>query len=52
MREYTVTIGGIDHSVLLDEADAKRMAAKAVKPLNKAVDPEDKADGPPHPRRK
>lgn len=41
MKEYTVTIGGIDHTVQLSDEDAKRYgdAAKvkqADKPANKA----------------
>jgi hypothetical protein len=31
MDEYTVTINGIDHTMLLDEEDAKRYGDKAVK---------------------
>lgn len=42
MNEYTVLIGGIEHTMLLDEADAKRLDAKAVKPANKAAAPQNK----------
>ena len=43
MKEYTVNIGGLDHTLLLSEEDAKRLDAKPVQtkaapaPKNKAV---------------
>lgn len=46
--EYTVEIGGLEHTVLLSEEDAKRypdakpVAAKSVKPANKAAAPANK----------
>ena len=45
-KEYVVTIGGLSHTLLLDESDAQRygdaaQAKKAVEP--KAVKPADKA---------
>lgn len=30
MKEYTVTIGGVDHTMQLSDEDAKRMDAKPV----------------------
>lgn len=41
MKEYTVTIGGIEHTVQLTDEDAKRLGAKPVEtkqaaPANKA----------------
>lgn len=45
MREYTVTIGGIDHTMQLDEQDAKRLNAvevKKVTPANKQAKPVNK----------
>lgn len=40
MQEYTVIIGGLEHTLLLDEADAKRLGGVVVKaapaPQNKA----------------
>jgi len=44
-REYTVTVGGVEHTVLLDSEDAKRFGARAVEakradaPANKARTP-------------
>lgn len=37
--EYTVTIGGLEHTLLLDPVDAERLgdaASKAKKPSNKS----------------
>ena len=51
MKEYTLIIGGIPHTVLLDEADAKRLDAKPVEtkqapaPLNKARTAQNKSGG-------
>lgn len=48
MKEYTVTIGGLEHTMLLTDEDAERMAAKpvalkeSVQPANKARDARDK----------
>lgn len=45
MKEYTVDIGGVEHTMLLDDADAKRLRGKAAQakkapaPLNKASKP-------------
>lgn len=42
MNEYTINVGGLDHTVLLSEEDAKRLGATAVSsksapaPANKA----------------
>jgi len=40
MKEYTVVIGGVEHTMLLDAEDAKRMGATEVKeasaPANKS----------------
>lgn len=46
--EYTVTIGGIEHTVLLSKEDAERydakpVAAKSAKPANKAASAANKA---------
>lgn len=46
-REYVVTIGGVDHTLLLDEAAAKRLGgtpvqAKQRTPANKAGSAESK----------
>ena len=46
-KEYTVDVGGIEHTMLLDEADAKRLDGKAVEtktrtPQHKAATPESK----------
>lgn len=52
MNEYTVDIGGVPHTVLLDEAEAERLGAKPVRikqapePVNKAAQaPKNKASG-------
>ena len=51
MKEYTLIIGGIPHTVLLDEVDAKRLNAKPVEtkqapaPLNKARTAQNKSGG-------
>ena len=42
MKEYVVKIGGLDHTFLLDEAEAKRLDATPVEtnakaPANKAA---------------
>lgn len=47
LKEYTVDIGGVEHTMLLDEADAKRRGATPVQqksrtPQNKAATPENK----------
>lgn len=43
MKEYTVTIGGVDHTLLLTDEDAKRHG-DAAKPVTKAAPkPADKA---------
>lgn len=42
LQEYAVDINGLRHTMMLDEADAQRWGAKAVKPANKAVTPRDK----------
>lgn len=47
MKEYTVVIGGIEHTMLLTEEDAKRRDAKPVetkqaKSANKSRTPENK----------
>lgn len=50
-KEYTVTIGGLEHTMLLDDLDAERMGAKpveakaAVKPANKARTAQNKSGG-------
>jgi hypothetical protein len=47
MDEYTVNIGGIDHTMLLDADDAKRLGATPVKatpaPEAKAAAPANKS---------
>lgn len=41
MKEYTVDVGGIEHTVLLSDEDAKRLGAKSTE--EKVVSaPEDK----------
>ena len=51
LKEYTVVIGGIDHTFQLDAAEAKRLDAKpvqtkqAVAPSNKARTPQNKSGG-------
>lgn len=40
MKEYVVTIGGIDHTVLLDEDEAK---ARQAKPVSKDASPANKS---------
>lgn len=47
MKEYTVEIGGLEHTVLLTDEDAKRIDAKAVTPKNKQATPKNKADAGP-----
>ena len=48
MKEYTVLIAGLPHTVLLDDAEAKRLDAKPVEtkqapaPANKARVPDNK----------
>lgn len=53
MKQYTVQIRGLDHTVQLDDEDAKRLgdgakpvdsktATKQAKPANKAATPADK----------
>lgn len=54
MKQYTVQIRGLDHTVQLDDEDAKRLGdsakpvskaqteTKQVKPANKAATPADK----------
>lgn len=42
LQEYVVYINGLRHTMMLDEADAQRLGAKAVKPANKAAAPRDK----------
>lgn len=43
MQEYIILIGGLEHTVLLSEEDAKRLGAvKAMKPANKARFPSNK----------
>lgn len=37
MKEYVVTISGLPHTVLLDEAEAKRLRAEPVATKSKAV---------------
>lgn len=37
MKEYTVNIGGLDHTVLLTDEDAKRLGAKAVETVKTAT---------------
>lgn len=43
--EYTVTIGGVEHSMLLSDEDAKRLgdAAKKGAPTKEAPTPKNKA---------
>jgi hypothetical protein len=51
MKDYTVLIGGLEHTLTLSEADAKRYGVwveaksehKAVKPANKAAAPRNKS---------
>ncbi len=47
MDEYTVTIGGVEHTMLLTDEDAKRYGPAAVKaaakPANKARSASNKA---------
>lgn len=46
-KEYTVTIGGVEHTMLLDAHDAKRYGAvegKQRTPENKGRQPRNKAD--------
>ena len=51
MKEYTIVIGGLPHTVQLDEAEAKRLDAKPVAtkqappPLNKARTAQNKSGG-------
>ena len=54
MKEYTILIGGLPHTVLLDAAEAKRLDAKPVvpvetkqapPPLNKARTAQNKSGG-------
>jgi len=51
MKEYTILIGGLPHTVLLDETEAKRLDAKPVAtkqapaPLNKARTAQNKSGG-------
>ncbi len=47
-KEYTVEVGGMEHTFLLNDDDAKRydakrVAAKAATPANKSRTPENKA---------
>ena len=42
MREYVVTVSGIEHTMLLTEADAKRYGAKARLAQNKSTTPQNK----------
>lgn len=42
MREYVVTVSGIEHTMLLTEADAKRYGAKARPVQNKSTTPQNK----------
>lgn len=48
MKEYTIDIAGLPHTVLLDDAEAKRLDAKPVEvkqapaPANKARVPDNK----------
>ena len=48
MKEYTINIAGLSHTVLLDEVEAKRIGAKPVEtkqapsPANKARVPANK----------
>lgn len=50
-KEYIVTIGGLEHTMLLDDVDVARYGknlkpapeVKAVKPENKARQPQNKA---------
>lgn len=47
MKEYVVVIGGIEHTMLLDEETATRLGVKPVeskqaKPANKSRTPENK----------
>lgn len=50
-KEYTVTIGGLPHTMLLDADDARRLGDQAVEvkeavpPANKARAPRNKAVG-------
>lgn len=37
MNEYTVDIGGTEHTLLLDEEDAKRLGAKVAPVAKKAA---------------
>jgi len=48
MKEYTVTIGGIEHTLLLDDEDAEARGAKPVQhkasvPANKSRSTDTKA---------
>ncbi|MGV8972245.1 MAG: hypothetical protein ACOH10_07970 [Rhodoglobus sp.] len=51
MNEYTILIGGLPHTVLLDEAEATRIGAKPVAaksaptPANKARTARNKSHG-------
>ena len=51
MKEYTVLIAGLPHTVLLDDDEAKRVGAKPVEtkqapaPLNKARTAQNKSGG-------
>lgn len=43
MKEYVQVIGGLEHTVLLDEDDAKRLGLAEVKPGSKEKAPANKA---------
>ena len=51
MKEYIIDIAGLPHTVLLDDAEAKRLNAKPVEtkqataPANKARTPQNKSGG-------
>jgi hypothetical protein len=51
VKEYTILISGLPHTVLLDEAEAKRLDAKPIEvkqapaPLNKARTAQNKSGG-------
>lgn len=43
---YTVVIGGVEHTMMLDESDAQRLDAQAVEVSDKAMRPANKARTP------
>lgn len=43
LTEHTVVIGGIEHTMLLNDEDAERLTKEAEKPATKAKTPANKA---------